>query len=147
MNSINYIEHKNYVPMFNKMHTRPIDDGDQLPVHMKGIVSRNICDMTSNVSLKMNSFMDGKTRGNYNTCLPKKSFNKVVNLNLMNYQELKKYIAMNKNLIFGGDDNYIIKSIKFYNRNYRDLLKETTSNFDNITFKTIKSKYEYNLNA
>ena len=144
---VNYIEHKNYVPMFNKMHTRPIDDGDQLPVHMKGIVSRNICDMTSNVSLKMNSFMDGKTRGNYNTCLPKKSFNKVVNLNLMNYQELKKYIAMNKNLIFGGDDNYIIKSIKFYNRNYRDLLKETTSNFDNITFKTIKSKYEYNLNA
>ena len=144
---VNYIEHKNYVPMFNKMHTRPMDDGDQLPVHMKGIVSRNICDMTSNVSLKMNSFMDGKTRGNYNTCLPKKSFNKVVNLNLMNYQELKKYIAMNKNLIFGGDDNYIIKSIKFYNRNYRDLLKETTSNFDNITFKTIKSKYEYNLNA
>ena len=144
---VNYIEHKNYVPMFNKMHTRPMDDGDQLPVHMKGIVSRNICDMTSNVSLKMNSFMDGKTRGNYNTCLPKKSFNKVVNLNLMNYQELKKYMAMNKNLIFGGDDNYIIKSIKFYNRNYRDLLKETTSNFDNITFKTIKSKYEYNLNA
>ena len=99
------------------------------------------------MSLKMNSFMDGKTRGNYNTCLPKKSFNKVVNLNLMNYQELKKYMAMNQDLILGGEDNYIIKSIKFYNRNYRDLLKETTSNFDNITFKTIKSKYDYNLNA
>ena len=75
------------------------------------------------------------------------SFNKVVNLNLMNYQELKKYMAMNQDLILGGEDNYIIKSIKFYNRNYRDLLKETTSNFDNITFKTIKSKYDYNLNA
>ena len=144
---VNYIEHKNYVPMFNKMHTRPQDDGNPLPIYMMGVVSRNVCDTTSNVSLKMNSFMDGKTRGNYNTCLPKKSFNKVVNLNLMNYQELKKYMAMNQDLILGGEDNYIIKSIKFYNRNYRDLLKETTSNFDNITFKTIKSKYDYNLNA
>ena len=144
---INYIQHKNYVPMFNKMHTRPMDNGDQLPIYMKGVVSRNVCDMTSNVSLKMNSFMTGKTRGNYSTCLPKKSFNKVVNLNLMNYQELKKYMEMNQGLILGGDDNYIIKSIKFYNRNYRELLKETTSNFDNITYKTIKSKYEYNLNA
>ena len=142
---INYIQHKNYVPAFNKMHTRPMDDGNPLPIFMKGVVSRNACDMTSNISLKMNSFADGKTRGNYNTCLPKKSFNKVVNLNLMNYQELKKYIKMNKDLLFEGDD-YILKSIKFYNRNYKDLLKETTSNFDNITYKTIKSKFDYNLN-
>ena len=54
---INYIQHKNYVPMFNKMHTRPMDDGIPLPVFMKGVVSRNVCDMTSNVSLKMNSYM------------------------------------------------------------------------------------------
>ena len=142
---INYIEHKNYVPIFKKMHTRP-DDTDPLPIYMKGVVSRNACNMTSNISLKMNSYADGKTRGNYNTCNPKKSFNKIVNLNLMNYQDLKKYILMNKDLLLGLDDNYIIKSLRFYKRNYRDLLKETTTNFDNITFKTIKSKYEYNLN-
>lgn len=142
---INYIEHKNYVPIFKKMHTRP-DDTNPLPIYMKGVVSRNACNMTSNVSLKMNSYADGKTRGNYNTCNPKKSFNKIVNLNLMNYQELKKYILMNKDLLLGVDDNYIIKSLRFYNRNYRELLKETATNFDNITFKTIKSKYEYNLN-
>ena len=143
---INYIEHKNYIPIFKKMHTRP-DDTNPLPIYMKGVVSRNACNMTSNISLKMNSYADGKTRGNYNTCNPKKSFNKIVNLNLMNYQDLKKYILMNKNLLLDADDNYIIKSIKFYNRNYRELLKETTTNFDNITFKTIKSKYEYNLNS
>ena len=94
----------------------------------------------------MNSYADGKSRGNYNTCMPKKSFNKVVNLNLMNDQELKNYITMNKGKLL-GDDNYIIKSIRFYKRNYRELLKETTTNFDNITYKTIKSKYEYNLNS
>ena len=53
---------------------------------------------------------------------------------------------MNKELLF-GNDNYIIKSLRFYNRNYKELLKETTSNFDNVTFRTIKSKYEYNLNS
>ena len=143
---INYVQHKNYIPLFNKMHTRPMDDGNPLPIFMKGVVSRNICDMTSNVSLKMNSYTEGKTRGNYNTCMPKKSFNKIVNLNLMNYQELKQYIKMNKDLLF-ENDNYIIKSLKFYNRNYRELLKETTTNFDNITYKTIKSKYHYNLNS
>ena len=143
---INYVQHKNYVPKFNKMHTRPMEDGDPLPIFMKGVVSRNACDMTSNVSLKMNSYVEGKTRGNYNTCLPKKSFNKVVNLNLMNYQELKQYINMNKKLLF-ENDNYIVKSLRFYNRNYKELLKETTTNFDNITYKTIKSKYQYNLNS
>ena len=143
---INYIQHKNYIPMFNKMHSRPMDDGNPLPIFMKGVVSRNACNMTSNISLKMNSYADGKSRGNYNTCMPKKSFNKVVNLNLMNDQELKNYITMNKGKLL-GDDNYIIKSIRFYKRNYRELLKETTTNFDNITYKTIKSKYEYNLNS
>ena len=143
---INYIQHKTYIPMLNKMHTRPMDDGNPLPVFMKGVVSRNACDMTSNISLKMNSYAEGNTKGNYNTCLPKRSFNKVVNLNLMNDKELKKYMTMNKDKILDGD-NYIIKSIRFYKRNYRELLKETTSNFDNITFKTIKSKFEYNLNV
>ena len=144
---INYIEHKNYIPTFSKMHTRP-DDKIPLPIHMKGIVSRNVCDMISDISLKMNSFDTGKSRGNYNTCNPKKSFNKIVNLNLMNDQELKKYIIMNNKDIFLDEDNrYIIKSIKFYKRNYKDLLKETTTKFDNITFKTIKSKYQYNLNT
>ncbi len=66
----------------------------------------------------------------------------------MNDQELKKYIIMNNKDIFLDEDNrYIIKSIKFYKRNYKDLLKETTTKFDNITFKTIKSKYQYNLNT
>ena len=84
---INYIQHKNYVPMFNKMHTRPMDDGIPLPVFMKGVVSRNVCDMTSNVSLKMNSYIEGKTRGNYNTCLPKKSFNELSRTKKIYYNE------------------------------------------------------------
>ena len=137
---MNYIEHKTYIPKFNKMHTRPSDE-NPLPIFMKGVVSRNICDMISNVSLKMNSFSKGKTRGNYDTFMRKKSFNKIVNLNLMNAQELKTFLAINKNKLSGCED--IIKSLRFYNKNYRELLKETNTNFDNITLKTIKNKYDY----
>ena len=40
------------------------------------------------------------------------------------------------------NDN-IIKSLKFYSKNFKDLLKETSSHkFDNITYKTIKNKYD-----
>ena len=68
----NYIKHKCYVPIFNKMSTRPEDDGTSLPFFMKGVVSRDVCNVTTDTSLKMNYYADGKIRGNYNTFLPKK---------------------------------------------------------------------------
>ena len=54
------------------MNTSPIDDGTPLPFFMKGVVSRDVCNITTDISLKMNYFADGKIRGNYNTFLPKK---------------------------------------------------------------------------
>ena len=140
-NICNFINHKCYVPIFNKMKTRPMDDGTPLPVFMKGVVSRDGCNTTTDTSLKMNYFADGKIRGNYNTFLPKKSYNKIVNLNLMNSNALIDYLLVNKKDSF--QNNEIMKSLKFYNKNFNDLLKETSSGkFDNITYKTIKNKYE-----
>ena len=138
----NYKKHKCYVPIFNKMNTRPVDDGTALPVFMKGVVSRDICNITTDTSLKMNYYADGKIRGNYNTFLPKKSYNKIVNLNLMNSNALIDYLITNKKDAFQINDN-IIKSLKFYSKNFKDLLKETSSSkFDNITYKTITNKYD-----
>ena len=137
-----YTNHKCYVPIFNKMNTRPLDDGTPLPVFMKGVVSRDGCNITTDSSLKMNYFADGKIRGNYNTFLPKKSYNKIINLNLMNSNALIDYLVINKKEAFQNNDN-IIKSLKFYSKNFKDLLKETSSSkFDNITYKTIKNKYD-----
>ena len=45
-----------------------------------------------------------------------------------------------------NSNNYIAKSMKFYHKNYEDLLKEgMLSKFDNVTLKTIKPeiKTEY----
>ena len=137
----NYLNNKCYVPIFNKMNTRPIDDGTPLPAFMKGVVSRDAYNITTDVSLKMNYFANGKSRGNYNTFLPKKSYNKIINLNLMNSKAFIDYLLINKKKAFESNDN-IIKSLKFYNKNFKDLLKETSvSKFDNITFKTIKKQY------
>jgi hypothetical protein len=141
-NIYNFIQDKCYVPNFNKMNTRPMDDGTPLPVFMKGVVSRDGCNITTDTSLKMNNFADGKIRGNYNTFLPKKSFNKIVNLNLMNSNKLIDYLLINKKEALQNNDD-IIKSLKFYSKNFKDLLKETSSGkFDNVTYKTIQKKYE-----
>ena len=140
--SNHYIRNKCYVPIFNKMNTRPYDDGTPLPVFMKGVVSRDACNITTDISLKMNYFADGKYRGNFNTFLPKKSYNKIINLNLMNSKAFIDYLLINKKKAYENSDN-IIKSLKFYKKNFKDLLKETSSSkFDNITFKTIKKKYD-----
>ena len=141
-NNDGFLYDKCYVPIFNKMNSRPMDDATPLPVFMKGLVSRDVCNIITDTSLKMNYFSEGKSRGNYNTFMPKKSYNKIVNLNILNSKNLINHLLINKKDILQNNDN-IIKSILFYNNNYRGLMKEITSNkFDNITYKTIKNKYK-----
>ena len=141
------LKNKCYVPIFNKMKTRPMYDGNPLPVFMKGAVSRDACNITTDTSLKLNCFADGKFRGNYNTFLTKKSFNKIINLNLLNSNNLIDYLLVNRKEAFKNNDE-IMRSLKFYKKNFKDFLKEgSISKFDNITYKTIKSKlddYEVN---
>ena len=138
----NKLKNKCYVPIFNKMKTRPMYDGNPLPVFMKGAVSRDAFNTTTDTSLKLNCFADGKIRGNYNTFLTKKSFNKIINLNLLNSNNLIDYLLVNRREAFKNNDE-IMRSLKFYKKNFKDFLKEgSISKFDNITFKTIKSKLD-----
>jgi hypothetical protein len=136
------LKNKCYVPIFNKMKTRPMFDGNPLPVFMKGAVSRDACNITTDTSLKLNCYADGKFRGNYNTFLTKKSFNKIINLNLLNSNNLIDYLLVNRKEAFKNNDE-IMRSLKFYKKNFKDFLKEgSISKFDNITYKTIKSKLD-----
>ena len=87
----------------------------------------------------MNNFANGKFFDGYSTFIPKKSFNKLVNLNLLNSEAfLSNLVKDTKSLKESG--NYIAKSMRFYNKNYEDLMKEgLLTKFDNVTFKSIKS--------
>jgi hypothetical protein len=47
---------------------------------------------------------------------------------------------------FRESNNYVAKTMKFYHKNYEDLLKEGLLNkFDNVTYKTIKPDIKTNL--
>ena len=140
-----YIDDKNdfiKVPEFDKMKSRPDDNGSPLPIYMKGQVSRDSCNKITEVSLKLNNFANGKFYDGYNTFIPKKSFNKLVNLNLLTSKALFPNLLKNKNDNIEMK-NYIEKSLKFYNRNYVDLMKEgSLTKFDNVTFKAIPNQID-----
>jgi signal peptidase I len=89
-------------------------------------------------SLKMNNFAEGKFRSNYTSFWPKTSFNKIVNLNIINSGAfLENLVGGGKNLKLMG--NSVQRSVKFYNRNSKELMKEgLLTKFDNVTFKTIR---------
>ena len=125
-------------PNFDKMLARPKDDGSPLPVYMKGCVSREACNIMTDRSLKMNNFAEGKFRSNYTSFWPKTSFNKIVNLNIINSGTfLENLVGGGKNLKLMG--NSVQRSVKFYNRNFKELMKEgLLTKFDNITYKTIR---------
>jgi len=125
-------------PNLDKMMARPKDDGSPLPVYMKGCISREACNITTDISLKMNNFAEGKFLSNYTSFWPKKSFNKIINLNLLNSDMFISNFVNDKKKI-KNSGNYIAKSIRFYNKNYKDLIKEgLLTKFDNITYKTIR---------
>ena len=64
----------------------------------------------------------------------KKSFNKIVNLNLLNSKAFLENV-LNKE----GISHFLKNTLKFYRKNYKSLLKESLLNkFDNVTYKTIK---------
>lgn len=65
-------------------------------------------------SLKMNNFTDAKFP-NPSTCFwPKKSFNKFINLNLMNSTKFKDHLGIKYETKNTEVDDYIQKSMKFY---------------------------------
>ncbi len=130
-------------PNFKKMVSRPIDN-NPLPSYMKKLFNRNAIYSINEQSLKMNNYSNGKFLQNFTDFFPKKSFNKIINLNLLNSD-----FFINKKIAEGiknEDDkkynhDYLIKSMRFYRKNYDDLIKESELNkFDNITLKTIKKE-------
>ena len=136
---------KTVSPRFEKMTARPPMDDSPLPVYMKGEISRGACEMVTDTTLKMNNFAEGKFISSYTSFWPKKSFNKIVNLNLLNSDAFLANLTNDQNA-FRESNNYVAKTMKFYHKNYEDLLKEGLLNkFDNVTYKTIKPDIKTNL--
>ena len=130
-------------PNFAKMNVNnKKNDKNPLPLCMRGITSRGACDIMNEVNLKMNNFAEGKFISNYTSFWPKKSFNKIVNLNLLNSKTFMSHMINDSE-----SEHYLKKSLKFYRKNYKELIREGLLNkFDNVTFKSIKPKISKELN-
>ena len=132
-------------PDFNMMTSRPIDN-DPLPSYMKNIFDRNNCYGISAYSLKLNNYKNRDFTSFTSSFWPKISFNKVINLNLL---KSKKFLD---NIIFDENKNEIKnkifgKALKFYNKNYEEILKEEgLPKFDNVTYKSYDKKRNININ-
>ena len=134
----NFNNHKRCIsPNFSKMNINyKTNDKNPLPIYMRGVTSRRACESINEINLKMNNYSEGKFISNYSSFWPKKSFNKMVNLNLLNSRTFLTHMLTKE-----GSENYLKRAIKFYQKNYRELLKEGLLNkFDNVTFKSIKPK-------
>lgn len=134
-------------PNFDLMTSRPTSTpGDPLPFYMKNIFTRQSGNALTEKSLKMNNFSDGKFAKTTDSFWPKKSHNKIINLNLLNSAKFLENVMSKKNKQGENDptgqnelNTYIDKSLKFYNKNFEDLLKESMlTKFDNVTYKSIK---------
>jgi hypothetical protein len=108
----------------------------------------------------MNNFSDGDFANTKSSFFPKKSYNKIINMNLINSKEFMRHNM--KTDINEKDDNqnnkineFIKRSMKFYSKliikliyyyiflildkDFDELLEENLlGKFDNVTFKTIK---------
>ena len=91
-------------------------------------------------SLKQNKFKEGKISGAISTFLPKKSFNRIININLINSKNFKEktnddYIAEKK--------EFLKEKIQLRNKKSEIVdLKNfgTLDKFENFTFKTIDKR-------
>ena len=131
----NYVS--SHPPNFNLMTSRP-DDNDPLPSYMKRIYTRNSCYDITQLSLKLNNYKNRGFAKMNSSFWPKKSFNKIINLNLL---KSKKFL----NNVIGNQNNLLRQykglgiSLKFYTKNYEDIMRENfLERFDNVTYKSIK---------
>ena len=127
-------------PNFKMMTSRP-DDDDPLPSYMKKIYTRNSCYEITKASLKSNNFTNRGFAKMHSSFFPKKSFNKVINLNLLKSKKFLNNVIGNEKFPFRQFKG-LGTSLRFYNKNYDDIMRENClERFDNVTFKAIKKDH------
>lgn len=140
-------------PNFDLIQPRA-NDNSPLPSYMKKIHTKSTSFVTTADSLRMNNYSNGKFTTDRSSFWPKKSYNKYVNLNLLNSGKFldnghkrsfrtecntNPNVNLNSNTNGNNEYNCIKKSMKYYKNNFDELMKECMlSKFDNVTYKTTR---------
>ena len=119
-------------PNFASMVSRP-NENTPLPSYMIKKFDRSSIYTTTDKTLELNNFANGKFLTEYSSFYPKKSFNKAINLNLLNNE---KFVESNLDLV--GAIGKTNKIMEFYSKNLDDITNDGVgSKFDSVTFKTV----------
>ena len=126
-------------PNFKLMTSRIDKKNSKLPTYMQNIFDRKSIDVITEKSLQLNNYSQGKFMSPSTSFFPKRSYNNIINLNLLNYENLTGRNI--KDDVLESQKEQLKSSINFYNKNYEELIKEGGLNkFDNITYKTIHQR-------
>ena len=131
---------ENSVPLF-KYSTNNLEES-KLPSHMNHIFNRGSLEIITDKGLKMNNYSKSELKNYYSTFCQKKSFNKVINYELLKIGNLNddnsNFEKFSKK--FGRNQRFKTM-MEFYTKNLDDNRElYTGSKFDSITLKSIKSK-------
>ena len=109
-------------PNFELMKSRPSDENDAFPTHMRGVFDKNTCFKVSSESLKSTNYGKRDFMMPLSSFWSNHSFNKYVNLKMIKSQShLNKAYFDNEYL-----DPRTKRLMKIYNKNYKRLMEEKT---------------------
>ena len=127
-------------PNFDSMLSRDNENKSSLPSYMNNIHDRGSFYRITEKSLKMNKFNDGKMANASSSFIPKKSFNKIVNINMISSHNFKEKIYDE----FINEEKEKLKTeVERKNKeNEIEFLKDlgTLTQFENFTYKTIPNQ-------
>ena len=126
------------VPNFKNMTSRPNKKGSPLPSFLQKVYDRSASYLTTDKSLKLNYFPEGKYIPASNSFFPKRSYNKIINLKMVNS---KMFLQQSTDEDIQKKKNEVTQKLKLENADYEELKIEGILNkFDNFSYKTILRK-------
>ncbi len=125
------------VPNFNLMNSRfDKKNKSKLPIYMQNLHDRKSVDTINEKSLKLNNFSNSKFLNPSNSFWPKRSYNNIINLNLLKNNSLNYGKFKDESL--EKQKNILKTELNFIYKDKDELINEgALKRFDNITYKTI----------
>ena len=111
----------------------------KLPLHMNRLYNRTSLEAITDKGLEMNNFSESEKNSDFSTFCKKKSYNKIINFNIMRNDRRNIPFGLEKMAKTLWNQNRIKNCMEFYLKNLDDdKIQYTGKKFDSITLKSIE---------
>ena len=112
---------------------------DKLPLHMNNLYDRASLENITDKGLEMNNFSSSEKTSDYSTFCKKKSYNKMINYNLLRNEGRNGFSGLEKIAKTLWNKNRMKNYMEFYLKNLdEDKVQYSGKKFDSITLKSIE---------